>query len=259
MTLQIKNMGDLPWTDSGKDGVLSQILRYDTENGRFFGAARFEPMSRSGVHRHLGPAVSYMLEGSLSDHDNEVREGQAYVNLTGAVHDVICYRSALAVARVDGAILYPNDEGIFHRLGDAAGTSETVDDTLGDPTNLYITVADLDATEVGIDGVRVRHIYDYAKDAWDARFVQLTLTPGADIPAHETTGLVDWFVIAGEVTVNNQRAGSGSYVTIEPSTRTFVSSRYGCRLLAWSDGPTQWLDTNAPDLYGFTAPPGRAA
>lgn len=253
MTIDIKNMGDLAWTDSGKDGVRSQILRYDTDGGRFFGAACFEPMSRSGVHRHLGPAVSYMLEGSLSDHDNEVREGQAYINLTGAVHDVICYRSALAVARVDGAILYPDDEGIFYRLGEAV-TGEAVDDTLGAPTNLYVTVAELESRSIGLDGVRVRHIYDYAGDAWDARFVQLTLTPGATVPAHETTGLVDWFVIAGEVTVNNQRAGSGSYVTIEPATRVQLTSRYGCRLLSWSDGPAAWLDAEHEDIYGFTRP-----
>jgi quercetin dioxygenase-like cupin family protein len=251
MTIQIQNMGDMPWTDSGKDGVLSQVLRYDTESGRFFGAARFEPMSRSGVHRHLGPAVSYMLEGSLSDHDNEVREGQAYINLTGAVHDVICYRSALAVARVDGAILYPNDEGIFYRLGEAADAGESVDGTVGDPTNLYITVADLEPKLIGIDGVRVRHIYDYNDDAWDARFVQITLLPGAELPTHETTGLVDWFVIAGEITVNNQRAGSASYVTLDPGTRASVASRYGCRLLAWSDGPARWEDADCKDLYGF--------
>lgn len=251
MTIDIKNMSDLPWVDSGKDGVLSQILRYDTTEGRFFGAARFEPMSRSGVHRHLGPAVSYMLEGSLSDHDNDVREGQAYINLTGAVHDVICYRSALAVARVDGAILYPNDDGIFHRLGDAADATETVDDTVGGETNLYITVEDLEARDLGIDGLSTRAIYDYAGDPWEARFVQIELRAGTTIPAHETSGLVDWFVIAGEVTINNQRAGSGSYVTIEPDTQAFVSSRYGCRLLAWSDGPARWLDADLRDIYGF--------
>ena len=251
MSVTIQNMSDLPWVDSGKTGVLSQSLRYDTSDGRFFGAARFEPFSRSGVHRHLGPAVSYMLEGSLSDHDNDVREGQAYINLTGAVHDVICYRSALAVARVDGAILYPNEEGIFYRLGDAAPAHESVDDTVGDPTNLYITVADLNASPTDFSGVSVRHIYDYADDAWDARFVQLDLAPGAEVPAHRVTGLVDWFVVAGEVNINNRRAGSGSYVSIDSDVEITVASRYGCRLLAWSDGPTRWSHSDAVDLYAF--------
>jgi quercetin dioxygenase-like cupin family protein len=251
MAIEIRNMSDIPWTDSGKSGVLSQNLRYDTSAGRYFGAARFEPYSRSGVHRHLGPAVSYMLEGSLSDHDNDVREGQAYINLTGAVHDVICYRSALAVARVDGAILYPNDEGIFYRLGDAAAAAESVDDTLGQPTNLYVTVADLTEHSATLDGVSVRHIYDYSGDAWDARFVQLTLAPGAVLPTHSVAGLVDWFVVAGEVTINNQRAGSGSYVMVEPDSAMSVVSRYGCRLLAWSDGPARWQHAPPHDLYGF--------
>ncbi len=251
MSIKIDNMSDLPWTDSGRDGVVSQNLRYDTDTGRYFGAARFEPMARSGVHRHLGPAVSYMLEGALSDHDNDVREGQAFINLTGAVHDVICYRGALAVARVDGPILYPDDEGIFYRLGEAADEGESVDATVGGATNLYITVSELQAFSPGVPGLAVRSIYDYANDAWDARFVHWTVAPGSTIPVHETTGLVDWFVIAGEITIGNQRAGSGSYVTIEPNTRAEVSSRYGCRLLAWSDGPARWLDAEHADIYGF--------
>jgi hypothetical protein len=251
--VDIKNMSDIPWTASGKDGVSQQEIRYDTSTGRYFGAARFEPMSRSGVHRHLGPAVSYMLEGALSDHDNEVREGQAYINLTGAVHDVVCYRSALAVARVDGPILYPNDEGIFYRLGEAADATESVDATLGQPVNLYVTVEDLADAASGIDGVTRRLIYDYAGDAWDARFSQLRLAPGAHIPRHECSGLVDWFVIAGEVSVGNQHAQSASYVSIEPGHTLDISSRYGCRLIAWSDGPGAWDDHQGPDLYGFTA------
>lgn len=194
-----------------------------------------------------------MLEGALSDHDNDVREGQAYINLTGAVHDVICYRSALAVARVDGPILYPNDEGIFYRLGDAADDSESVDDTVGGATNLYIDVEKLAPVEVGNSGVQRRLIYDYEADAWDGRFVQLTIAPGANIPAHETTGLVDWFVIAGEISVNNARAKSASYVTIQPNTQVSMHSHYGCRLLAWSDGPVKWSDSTGTDLYGFEA------
>ncbi|MFT5394713.1 MAG: hypothetical protein ACI8PT_004925, partial [Gammaproteobacteria bacterium] len=70
---------------------------------------------------------------------------------------------------------------------------------------------------------------------------------------HECSGLVDWFVIAGEVSVGNQHAKSASYVSIEPGQALDISSRYGCRLMAWSDGPVVWEDHHGPDLYGFTA------
>ena len=46
-------------------------------------------------------------------------------------------------------------------------------------------------------------------------------------------------------------AGSGSYVTIEPGVRPAIESRYGCRLLAWSDGPVVWLEHAGADIYGF--------
>ena len=64
---QNRHMSDLPWTGSVATVSWSES-RYDTDTGRYFGAARFEPMARP--HR-LGPAVGYMLEGALSDHDND--------------------------------------------------------------------------------------------------------------------------------------------------------------------------------------------
>ncbi len=46
-------------------------------------------------------------------------------------------------------------------------------------------------------------------------------------------------------------AGSGCYVVLEAETELSIESRYGCRLLAWADGPAQWLDgATRGDLYG---------
>lgn len=250
--ISIVRMDDVPWTGSGLNGVVQQEIRYDTVEGHYFGAAKFSPLARSGIHRHVGPAVSYMIYGALYDHDSEVRAGQAYINLSGAVHDVVTYEACLAITRLDGPVLYPGDEGIYYRLRDAADEQERIDDTVGLKPNLYVTVEDVAAVPTGLPWVSRRMIYDYARDAWNARFVQLLLEPGARIPAHRTTDRVDWFVLAGETVVGNRTAPSASYVSFEPGARAAIESPYGCRILAWADGPVAWEgEPGRADLYGF--------
>jgi alkylated DNA nucleotide flippase Atl1 len=250
--IRIVRMDDIPWTDSGARKVAQQELRYDTASGHYFGAAKFMPLARSGIHRHVGPAVSYMIYGALFDHDSEVREGQAYINFSGAVHNVVTYQDSLAITRLDGPVLYPTDEGIYFRLREAADRSEGIDDTVGRKPNMYITVNDLPDAPTGFAGVTRRMIYDYAGDPWNARFIQLTLAPGSSIPTHRVTNRIDGFVLAGELTIAGETATSASYVTLEPGTETEIASQYGCRFLVWADGPAAWSDgQDRPDIYGF--------
>src|SRR5580704_13788795 len=108
--IAVHDMAAGPWVASGPAGISQQNIRSDPAAGRWFGGVRFDPLSRSGVHRHLGPAASYMLSGSLVDHVTRMSGGQAVINLTGAVHDVICYDASLFVARFDRPILYPRHE-----------------------------------------------------------------------------------------------------------------------------------------------------
>ena len=153
--IRIESMADVPWKKSGQPGVMQQDIRCDTANARYFGAARFEPMSRSGTHRHLGPATAYMLSGGLVDHHSEALAGQALVNVTGAVHDVISYGGALTVARVDGPILYPDAKGVIHELGtQAREAGHQVDDTVDLPPNIVMNLSDLRMMPTGIAGLR---------------------------------------------------------------------------------------------------------
>lgn len=250
--IRIERMDDVPWKPSDKAGVMQQDVRHDPENGRYFGAARFEPMARSGTHRHLGPAAAYMLSGSVVDYHTEVCAGQVLINMNGAVHDVITYSGALTIARVDGAVLYPGEEGILADLGARArAAGAQVDDTVDMPPNLSATLADIPARPTGIAGVQRRMIYDYAGENWQGRFVELLLRPGATVPRHRTRGLTDWFVLAGAVEVDGRQAESASYVVIEPDTALDVASRYGARVLCWADGPVAWEAGAGPaDLYG---------
>jgi quercetin dioxygenase-like cupin family protein len=250
----VHDMAAAEWVPSGPRGIWQQNIRSDPANGRWFGGVRFEPLSRSGVHRHLGPAASYMLSGSLVDHVTRMSTGQALINLTGAVHDVICYDAALVVARVDGPVLYPRDsEGVLNELGFAAEKAgEAVDETVGQPSDVCIDVGALTPVPGPVPGVTRRALFDYAGQAWRARYVELVLAPGTRVPAHVATGLTDLFVLAGEIRAGDEAVGSGCYVTVEAEAELTLSSRYGARLLAWADGPTRWCDgVERGDLYGY--------
>ena len=252
--IAVHDMTATAWVPSGPPGVEQQNIRNDPGAGRWFGGVRFAPLARSGVHRHLGPVGSYMLSGSLVDHVTRMTGGQAVINLTGAVHDVICYDASMFIARVDGPILYPRDRhGVLNELGfDADQAGETVDATVGQPSDICIEVEALAAVPGPVPGVTRRMLFDYAGEPWRARYSQLVLAPGTQVPAHVTSAMTDLFVLSGEIRAGDEAAGSGCYVTIDADTELTLSSRYGARVLAWADGPARWRDGTARgDLYGW--------
>jgi hypothetical protein len=95
-------------------------------------------------------------------------------------------------------------------------------------------------------------VFDYRETDTDRRMVQLQLIPGTTLPVHRTSRAVEWFLLGGDALLNGTAAIGGSFVIIEPDTEVEISTRYGARLLAWSDGPIAWADgARRPDLYGF--------
>jgi hypothetical protein len=83
------------------------------------------------------------------------------INVTGAVHDVICYDAALVVARVDGPVLYLRDQnGILDELGvDAANAGERVDSTVGQSSDILIDVEALIAAPGPTPGIMRRTLF----------------------------------------------------------------------------------------------------
>jgi hypothetical protein len=252
--ITVHDINSTAWVASGPPGIEQQNIRNDVAAGRWFGGVRFAPLARSGVHRHLGPVGSYMLSGSLVDHVNRMSGGQAVINLTGAVHDVICYDASMFIARVDGPILYPrHKDGVLNELGlEADSAGELVDATVGEPADICIDVDAMTPAPGPVPGVARRMLFNYADEPWQARYCQLVLAPGTQVPAHWTTAMTDLFVLSGEIRVGDEAAGSGCYVTIDAETELTLTSRYGARLLAWADGPVRWLDdADRTDLYGW--------
>ncbi len=252
--IAVHDMTATEWVPSGPPGIEQQNIRNDPGAGRWFGGVRFAPLARSGVHRHLGPVGSYMLSGSLIDHVTRMTGGQAVINLTGAVHDVICYDASMFISRVDGPILYPRDKtGVLNELGREAGNAgESIDATVGDPADICLDIENLPELPGPVPGVTRRMLFDYADQPWRARYTQLILAPGTQVPAHVTTAMTDFFVMAGEIRAGEEAAGSGCYVTIDADTEMSLWSQYGARVLAWADGPVRWLDAAVRgDLYGW--------
>jgi hypothetical protein len=252
--IAVHDMAAIEWVPSGPAGVEQQNIRSDPAAGRWFGGVRFAPLSRSGIHRHLGPAASMLLSGSLIDHAARMTGGQAVINPAGAVHDVICYDVSIFVARIDGAILYPRDaDGVLNELGaEADKEGEAIDTTVGERPHIIIDIETQVLVEGPVPGVSRRALYDYAGQPHRARYSQLVLAPGTRVPAHSAAEMTDLFVLAGEIRLGDVPAGSGCYVTIDAGAELTLATTYGARLLTWADAPVRWLDgAKRGDLYGW--------
>jgi anti-sigma factor ChrR (cupin superfamily) len=244
-------MAEAAWTETGKAGARQKVIRADRETGQFLGLMQFDPMLTSGVHQHHGVASSLMLSGSLSDYDGDFGEGCVTMNLAGTTHDAISWNGCLFAARLEGPVTYLPTEA----LSDAhVGAKHSLfrNPEPEAPTAVGGLIHQFARKRTAIDRLDRRMLFDYAGTADDHRFVELTLWPEMSIPTHRTTALTEWLVLAGAATINNQPAPIGSFVIIEPDTEVTIATDYGCRLLAWADGPIAWSGHDAvEDIYGF--------
>jgi anti-sigma factor ChrR (cupin superfamily) len=241
-----------PWSEAGKAGIGQKVVRVDHAKGHYLGLVAFDQLVSSGLHQHLGVATSYVVQGSLTDYAGDILRGQMGINLKGATHDAVAYEKCLLVARLEGPVIYPPHDGPLHRLHAGARHSAIVNPAPEVMPDINVTVDALPLSTTSLAGVSRRMIFDYKGTGDDRRLVQLQVLPGTRLPAHRTTALVEWFVVGGDVSIGNHRAGGGSFVCIDPESQVTLSSDYGALLLAWAEGPVAWSDGKTrPDLYGF--------
>lgn len=79
------DVDSIPWVDLPFPGVQGKILLRD-EHGVRTALARMAPGSEIPYHEHTGLEQTYVLEGSLEDHDGECRAGQYVWRLKGNRH-----------------------------------------------------------------------------------------------------------------------------------------------------------------------------
>ena len=244
------DMAASPWVETGKQGVRLKPVRAGGD-GHFLGLVQFDPMTSSGVHQHHAPATSLMFSGSISDYQQSFGAGTVSINLDGATHDAISWEGAFFVARLEGPVTYlpVENQAAIHVGGTNALFSNPAPEVLP-AIDFQITAARQLTTSIA--RLSRRMLFDYSVAKEDHRYVELTLWPEMSIPTHRVTQLTEWLILAGGATVNNQPVTQGSVVVIEPGTEVSIESRFGCRLLAWADGPIAWSGGETlPDIYGF--------
>jgi hypothetical protein len=243
---------ELPWRELGRPGVKDKAVREERDTGLYLGVIAFEPMSRSGLHQHLGTALSYFLAGSLADYQGSASEGMAGINLAGATHDAVSYPGALIASRLEGPVVSPEGVTAAHPIRGGAKAGQLTNPFPERWPDINIPVAPLPLVPTHFPGIGRRMVFDYAPTGDRRRFAALTLMPHAPAVEIAHQGLSDWYVLAGDVAVNGKRAYANSFVIVEPGARVSIETEYGCQLLAWAEAPaTGDAHGKEAELYGF--------
>lgn len=239
-----------PWVETGKQGVRLKPVRA-SDNGDFMGLVQFDAMTPTGIHQHHGPATSLMFSGAIADYQQSYGPGTVSVNLEGTTHDAISWEGAFFVSRLEGPVTYlpSGDLAAAHVGGTNAFFTNPAPEV---PPAIDFQLMAARQLATSIPRLSRRMLFDYAVAKEDHRYVELTLLPEMSIPTHRVTALTEWIVLAGGATINNTPVNQGAIVVMEPGTEVTIDTRFGCRLLAWADGPIAWSGgETAPDIYGF--------
>lgn len=77
----------LPWIDTVYDGIDMKILFKDEARGLMTALFRWQPGARLPMHEHVDIEQSFVLEGSLEDHEGICAKGQFAWRPAGSTHD----------------------------------------------------------------------------------------------------------------------------------------------------------------------------
>ncbi len=75
-----------PWTVTKTPGVKFKVLYRDEATGAQTLLLKFEPYAKTPLHEHTGLEQTYVIEGSLTDHDGTVSAGNFAWRQAGSVH-----------------------------------------------------------------------------------------------------------------------------------------------------------------------------
>ena len=92
------NVADLPWVETKYPGVKLKILLENKETGLFTALFHWEPGAKLPLHEHVGIEQTYVLEGSLKDHEGECTVGNFVWRPPGSRHVAEAPNGALLLA-----------------------------------------------------------------------------------------------------------------------------------------------------------------
>ena len=242
----------LKWQSAGKSGLALKPVREDRDKGRFLGLVAFEPVTRSGLHQHLGVATSFILDGGLSDYQGAIGLHEAGINLKGATHDAVAYQRALMVSRLEAPVIYPPETHRDYALHTGPRFGAITNPNPETPPDINVPVDRLPALSTSIAGVTRSMIFDYALSKSEHRYAQMRMLPAAKIPAFKTRAPLELWVRAGDLRVGGSVAYANCFAIIEAGATVEIASAFGALFHAWSEGPIDWSDgVRRSDLFGF--------
>ena len=251
-SVSVYDAEDLKWHTAGKTGLALKPVREDREKGRFLGLVGFEPMTRSGLHQHLGVATSFILDGGLTDYQGPIKLHEAGINLKGATHDAIAYQRSLLVSRLEAPVIYPEATDREYALHTGPRFGSIRNPNPKAQPDINVPVDALPALPTAIGGVARKMIFDYSRSSGEHRYVQMQMISGSRTPAFTTCALLEMWVRAGDLRIGDKVAYSNCFVVVEPGTTLSIESDFGALFHVWSEGRIQWADGAAePDLFGF--------
>lgn len=83
---KIVNVNDMPWQDATTPGIKFKVLYRDEKTGASTLLLKFEPGARTPLHQHTGLEQTFVLQGSLSDHDGTISAGNFVWRQAGSIH-----------------------------------------------------------------------------------------------------------------------------------------------------------------------------
>jgi hypothetical protein len=248
----------LPWQTTPEPGLRLKPVRYDNTLGQFLGLVAFDAGARSGLHQHQGVATSFVLAGGLTDYYGSLGLHQAGINLAGATHDAVAYQSTLLVSRLEGPVLYPPDRDGLTGLHAGSRQAAFTNPAPAVPPEVNVVVDSLPQQQTGVPGLLRQTVFDYASTNTNTgsphRYVQLQAWPGTTCPAWRASALTEFWVRGGAVHINGQVAHANCFVVIEAGTEVQLSAPFGALLLAWAEGPEEWLPQNINVSHTVTTP-----
>lgn len=245
---------DIAWTNAGRKGLQLKMVYGEREKGRFLGLVGFDPFTHSGLHQHLGVAISYFLAGSLDDYAGPMRSGFG-INLAGATHDAISYEGCVLASRLEAPVIYPEETPAELDLHHGSQRGAIVNPNPEEPPDINLPMAMLPALPTRFAGITRRAVYDYQGTGTDRRCCMMAFLPASALPAFETTDRLDIFVVAGDLEVAPARgvparAEGAGFLVVEPGARVTLRSGYGAQAIIWSEAPVRMQD-GGRDPFGF--------
>lgn len=251
--VRLCKVSTLEWDVLGKGNVRQKVVRNDPVTGQFLGLMSLDPLTRTGLHKHLDVAFAFHLSGSSTNYSAVVRAGQLGITLAGTIHDTVIYEAALTIVRTEGQTMFPPAVGGEAHLHSGAIHGEMQQENPEQCGCLTVDPESLPLDPTTVAGVGRRILFDYLPTGKNRRLVEFSALPGSTTPPHLATDRLEFFVVAGDLSINGLAAGPTDFVLVEPGQCVQWQTSFGCRLLAWADGPTEWNEEghDGPDLYGF--------